>query len=87
MPIEDLCRGPGRLCEALAIDRSLNGIDLTRDSRLFLEPGHRLNGRGPEAIGTSPRIGIDSSGDWAMKPLRWFSRGSAFVSGSPRVNR
>jgi DNA-3-methyladenine glycosylase len=25
----DLCRGPGRLCQALGIDRAYNGIDLT----------------------------------------------------------
>jgi len=28
----DLCRGPGRLCQAMGIDRSDDGIDLTRPS-------------------------------------------------------
>jgi len=32
----DLCRGPGRLCRALEIDRSLDGVDLFADPRLWL---------------------------------------------------
>jgi DNA-3-methyladenine glycosylase len=82
---EDLCRGPGRLCEALAIDRSLNAIDLTADNRLFIEPGEPVQENG---IGISPRIGVDGAGlPWAAERLRFFTRGSAFVSGPPRVNR
>jgi DNA-3-methyladenine glycosylase len=81
---EDLCRGPGRLCEALVIDRSLNGIDLTRDSRLFLERSPAV----PEtSIGVSPRIGVDYAEEWTMRDLRFFIRGSRFMSGPPRLNR
>src|SRR4051812_10353169 len=32
----DLLRGPGRLAQALAIDRALDGLDLTRDQQLWL---------------------------------------------------
>src|SRR5690348_7723269 len=32
----DLCRGPGRLCQALAIDASLDGADLLRGRELWL---------------------------------------------------
>ena len=35
----DLCRGPGRLCQALGIDRTYNGADLTDGRR------RRLAGR------------------------------------------
>ena len=34
-----LCRGPGRLAQALAIDRTFDGIDLLGDDALRLEPG------------------------------------------------
>jgi DNA-3-methyladenine glycosylase len=33
----DLARGPARLCEAMAIDKSLNGHDLTRRRELWIE--------------------------------------------------
>src|SRR5882757_6559240 len=34
--VRDLTRGPGRLCAALAIDRSLDGIDLCQAGPLWL---------------------------------------------------
>lgn len=52
----DLCRGPGRLCQAMGIDKSLDGIDMTTGSSpLWIED----DGTPPpaEIVGT-PRIGI-----------------------------
>jgi DNA-3-methyladenine glycosylase len=34
--VRDLCRGPGRLCEALSIDLSVDGTDLLSESPLWL---------------------------------------------------
>ncbi|MGH8428001.1 MAG: DNA-3-methyladenine glycosylase [Gammaproteobacteria bacterium] len=51
-----LADGPGKLCQALAIDRGLNGHDLTRGEALWIEAGPVLP---PRSIGKSPRIGID----------------------------
>ena len=82
----DLCSGPGKLCQALAIDRGLNGIDLTRDGRLFVE----IVGDGPIEPGrlvNTPRIGVGSSGDWAHRPLRWALAGCEHVSGPRRLGR
>ena len=39
--VRDLCRGPGRLCRALAIDRSLDGIDPLVTSRRFGLPAEQ----------------------------------------------
>lgn len=50
-----LADGPGKLCQALAIDRRLNGLDLTRGKTLWIEPYLDLP---RTAIGKSPRIGI-----------------------------
>lgn len=75
----DLCSGPGKLCRALGIDRQLNGADLTRDRRVFVERPRRLPFDG-EQIGNGPRIGVGSAGGWAAEPLRWFLKGCPHVS-------
>lgn len=79
-PDTELCSGPAKLCQALAIDRQLNGIDLVGSEHLCLaEPA---DGRLPKAaqISSGPRIGVDYAGDWAAKPLRFWIEGDANVS-------
>jgi DNA-3-methyladenine glycosylase len=71
----DLARGPGRLAEAFGVDRRLDGVDLVGDSVLWLGAGVRPAGR----IGVSVRIGISKE---AERLLRFYERGSEFVSGS-----
>lgn len=72
--MRDLCRGPGRLCQALAIDRSLDGAYLPRDSGLWIaEPA-----RPGSPVGSSRRIGITRA---ATRRLRFYERGNPFVSG------
>ena len=52
----ELTNGPAKLCQALAIDLSLNAWDLTQGKKLWLEIHHTL----PEKhICIGPRIGID----------------------------
>jgi DNA-3-methyladenine glycosylase len=74
----DWTRGPGRLCEALAIDLSWDSWDLTLGQGLWIERGPKLP---PFEIAVSPRIGINSAVDL---PLRYFVRGHRFVSGPRR---
>ncbi|HEX6844797.1 MAG TPA: DNA-3-methyladenine glycosylase [Actinomycetota bacterium] len=81
VPDADLCRGPGRLAMALGVDRSMNGLDLFEDGRIWLEPGAPL----PTAsIGTGSRIGIRHG---TTHPWRFWERGSRFVSGPRRLSR
>lgn len=75
--LRDLCRGPGRLAQALEIDRSLDGRRLLEDRELWL--AHPLRAGGP--IGVSRRIGITRA---AQRRLRFYERGNPFVSG-PRA--
>jgi DNA-3-methyladenine glycosylase len=78
--LRDLARGPGRLAAALAIDRRLDGTDLCRVGPLWLAcDGHEA----PE-IGVSTRIGLTKAAD---QPLRFYARGSRFVSGPNALNR
>jgi DNA-3-methyladenine glycosylase len=69
----DLCNGPGKLCQAFAIDKQANALDLCA-SELFLADGPRTPSK------SSPRIGIAYSGDWAKKPWRFFDPKSRYVS-------
>lgn len=82
-PDHRLCAGPGRLAEALGIDRSMNGDDLGSSDRIRLERGPGL-AAGPRAgarrIVRGPRIGVDSAGAWATRPLRYAIEGHRSVS-------
>jgi DNA-3-methyladenine glycosylase len=83
--ITDKTWGPGLLCRAMRIDRTLTGEDLCA-SRLWLE---RPRGSPSAArIGASPRIGVDYAGHWAKRPWRFFDRDSPYVStASARLRR
>ena len=64
-----LIDGPGRLCRALQIDRTLNRIDLTTQASLWFEDrGGRIFRR---QIAALPRIGVDYAGEWAKKLWRF----------------
>jgi DNA-3-methyladenine glycosylase len=65
----DLCRGPGRLCRAMAIDRSLDGVHLLRAPQLALFD--REGGQPEPPIVVSPRIGLGEVGMWKAEPLRF----------------
>ena len=56
----DLCRGPGRLCQALGVDRSFDGVDLTGGGLIWLADDGT---RPPNPPAVSPRIGISSAQD------------------------
>src|SRR5262249_16603585 len=75
--VRDLARGPARLCEALAIDRTYNGWDLTAGRGLWIAEDPDANGR-PPRVARSGRIGISSA---RRRLLGFFARGSRFVSG------
>jgi DNA-3-methyladenine glycosylase len=76
----DLCRGPGRLCCALDIDRGLDGVSLFGTSPLRLVPPDRP----ASELGTSRRIGVTRA---ATRRLRFFEQGNRFVSGPSSLNR
>jgi DNA-3-methyladenine glycosylase len=80
VPLRDLMRGPGRLAKALDIDRSLDGADLCKTGPLWLAS----DGHEPQNFGVSVRIGISRD---AHRPLRFFLKGSQFVSGPVSLNR
>jgi DNA-3-methyladenine glycosylase len=64
-----LIDGPGRLCQAFSIDRSLNRIDMTTRGHLWIEDRGTKIPR--QKIAALPRIGVDYAGEWAQKPFRF----------------
>ena len=70
-----LASGPGKLCQAFAIDRTLNGADVCGDV-LYIED----RAEPPPAIVATARIGVDYAGKWKHKPWRFLIRENGFVS-------
>jgi DNA-3-methyladenine glycosylase len=77
--ISDKTWGPGLLCRAMNIDRTLNGADLCGE-RLWLERPRRRASQAPLRIATGPRIGVEYAGRWAKRPWRFFDSNSPYVS-------
>lgn len=73
LKLRDLTNGPGKVCAALGIDKTLYGHDLTAEP-LVLDFAPLLPG---ETIGRSPRVGISKNAD---APKRFFIEGNEFVS-------
>ncbi len=79
-----LARGPANLCQALGVNLSQDGLDLVTSEELMILRKRRLTSRthcdAPENfdIAATPRIGISRATDL---PLRFFVRGSRYVSG------
>jgi DNA-3-methyladenine glycosylase len=73
----DLAGGPGKLCQALAVDRACDGLRLDRGP-LQIAAGEPP---GPEPVAVGPRIGVAYAGEAAQWPLRFA------IAGNPHVSR
>lgn len=71
--VTNLASGPGKLCQAFAIGRDQNGLDLTDSELVIVDDGWK-----PSEIITSTRIGIRLAAD---RPWRFY------VAGNPHVSR
>ena len=69
--------GPGLVCRALAIDRTLNGRPLVPPDLYVADDGLRVD---PAAVVTGPRVGVAYAGEWADKPWRFLDARSAHAS-------
>ncbi len=74
--LEGRTQGPGLLCRAMQIDRSLNGRDLLSDNFFIARPEQEEK----QTIVKRPRIGVDYAKHWAKRLLRFYINGNAFVS-------
>ena len=77
LALRDLARGPARLCQALAIDRSLDGADVcATGSALRVRAGAGNPARSANIV-TGPRVGVSSA---AEVPWRFWYEGDPTVS-------
>jgi DNA-3-methyladenine glycosylase len=74
----DLARGPGRLAQAMDINKRHDGLNLCAGGKLWL--GAAVRPTGP--VGATIRIGITRD---VHRLCRFYERGSPFVSGPKRL--
>lgn len=77
----NLCRGPARLCQALNIDKSLNGMLLSKSNRLCV---YQKNEESDLTVAKTVRIGVTSAHELA---LRYIVRDNRFVSEPKKLNQ
>lgn len=76
MKDKNLTSGPGKLCIAMNIDRSLNGESL-HGERIWVENYQEF---AEDEIAVGRRIGIDYAGEDALKPWRFWVRANNYIS-------
>ena len=65
-PQAEWANGPGKLCQALAIDARFNGVALTTDADLFIEADEAV----PDSlVRQTPRVGV--GGDTQARTALW----------------
>jgi DNA-3-methyladenine glycosylase len=80
MTDKNLTSGPGKLCIALGIERSLNGQLLT-GGRIWVEEFKEFD---ESEVASGPRVGIDYAEEFIEKPWRFWVKDSPYVSKTPK---
>ncbi|RCW51626.1 DNA-3-methyladenine glycosylase [Halanaerobium sp. ST460_2HS_T2] len=74
--IEELTNGPGKLSQALKIDKNLNGCNLIESSALYITD----NKKEEFEIESSPRVNIDYAEEYKNKKWRFFIKNNKYIS-------
>lgn len=75
--LKELTNGPGKLCQAMGLDKKFYGIDICKSPIIYIENNPNFR---PLKIVKAKRIGIDYSGIWKNKALRFYLFNNPFVS-------
>jgi DNA-3-methyladenine glycosylase len=75
-----LTKGPGNATKALGISKNNSGLNLLHQ-KIFIASDDLVIEK--KLIGTSRRIGVESSGEAALLPYRFYIKGNPFVSSYP----
>ncbi len=76
-PDRSLTNGPARLAQALAIDRSLNDLDLCTDPALYIATGSLREG---ESIVAGPRVRVPGGEVAQGRPWRFWLKDNPWIS-------
>ncbi|MEO5581688.1 MAG: DNA-3-methyladenine glycosylase [Saprospiraceae bacterium] len=74
-----ITRGPGALSLALGFRSTMSGQSLFSDNSSFYIEDRKIN-YPDDVIATGPRIGVESSGESASWPWRYYVRNNPYVS-------
>jgi len=75
---KDLTNGPGKLSQALKINKSLDGCSLVKNPSLYIIDGGAENFE----IDSSPRVNIDYAEEYKDKKWRFFIKNNKYISKS-----
>ena len=75
-----LTKGPGNAARALGISKNNSGLNLLQQE-IFIAADNFIIKK--KQIGTSRRIGVESAGEAALLPYRFYVKGNPFVSSYP----
>lgn len=76
--IEELTNGPGKLSQALKIDKNLDGCDLVKSNKLYLLDNENENE--DIKIEAAPRVNIDYAEEYKDKKWRFYIKENKFIS-------
>ncbi len=74
--LEDLTNGPGKLCQALGVDKSLNGSNMILGTQLYVVELEQSK----VEVCSGPRINIDYAQEYKDVPWRFYIKGHPFLS-------
>ena len=75
-----LTKGPGNAAKALGISKVHSAINLLKDEIYIADDALEI---AETAIGISRRIGVESAGEAALLPYRFYVKGNRFISSYP----
>lgn len=73
---EDLTNGPGKLCQALAVDEKLDGVKLIDKNSLYITEANKADFE----VAKAKRVNIDYAEEYKDKLWRFYLKGSSFLS-------
>ena len=77
---KSITRGPGNAAKALGLTKFNSGVSLLKNEIYIADDGYEV---GKKMIGVSKRIGVETAGEAALLPYRFFVKDNSFVSGYP----